>query len=112
MIYNATGNWRAGSTDSTRATELGTGSPRSGWSFVTWPTVAFLGASVAASLLGECDWGAPIEAKKTLTGHTGTLKTIQFRPDGAMLSSVGFDGSIKIWKLANGLRVPVRAPRA
>ena len=67
--------------------------------FVTWPTVALLVASVAACLLGECDWGAHSQAKETLIGHAGTVESIEFRPDGAMVSSVGFDGSIAIWEL-------------
>jgi len=69
---------------------------------VTWPVIALLGASVAAAacLLGECDRGSQTQAKETLIGHAGTVKSIAFRPDGAMLSSVGVDGSIVVWDLA------------
>ena len=68
---------------------------------VTWPVVALMGATVAtaACLLSDCGLGAPTQAKETLVGHAGTIRSIGFRPDGAMLSSVGFDGSIKIWEL-------------
>ena len=44
--------------------------------------------------------GRATGAKETLIGHTGTVRSIEFRPDGAMLSSVGFDGSVNIWELA------------
>ncbi len=69
---------------------------------VTWPVVALMGATVttAACLLGECGLVAPTRAKETLIGHAGTVRSIEFRPDGAMLSSVGFDGSVNIWELA------------
>ncbi len=72
---------------------------------VTWPVVVLLGATVAtaACLLSECDMGAPTATMRTLIGHTGTVRSIEFRPDGAMLSSVGYDGSIAIWDLTKRL---------
>ena len=62
----------------------------------TWLTVAFLGAivAVATSLLGDRDWHKDSPAKSTLIVNTGTIKSIAFRPDGAMLLSVGFNGSL------------------
>jgi WD40 repeat protein len=69
---------------------------------MTWPVVALLGATVtaAACLLTDCKGGKPIGAKDTLVGQSGTVKSLSFRPDGAMLASVGVDGSIVIWDLA------------
>jgi len=69
---------------------------------MTWPMVAFLGATVtaAACLLTDCKRGKQIPAKDTLVGQTGTVRSLSFRPDGAILASVGVDGSIVIWDLA------------
>ena len=62
----------------------------------TWLTVALLGAiaAVATSLLGERKSDRESPAKSTLIVNTGTIKSIAFRPDGAMLLSVGFNGSL------------------
>jgi WD40 repeat protein len=70
--------------------------------FLTWPVVAFLGATVtaAACLLTDCTRGKEIAAKDTLVGQSGTVKSLSFRPDGAILASVGLNGSIVIWDLA------------
>jgi WD40 repeat protein len=69
---------------------------------LTWPVVALLGATVtaAACLLADCKRGGQIAAKDTLIGQSGTVKSLSFRPDGAILASVGVDGSIVIWDLA------------
>jgi WD40 repeat protein len=69
---------------------------------MTWPVVGLLGATVAAAacLLTDCEKGKQTLAKDTLVGHTGTVKSLSFRPDGAMLASVGVDCSIMIWDLA------------
>src|SRR5271165_5544494 len=63
---------------------------------LTWPVVVLLGATFAAAacLLHPCTKGEQAHAKETLVAQAGTVKTIAFRPDGAMLSSVGVDGSI------------------
>jgi WD40 repeat protein len=69
---------------------------------VTWPAVALLGATVAAAcLLTDCDSCPLKQARESLMGTPSTVKSISFRPDGAMLSSVGIDGSIVIWQLGN-----------
>jgi WD40 repeat protein len=70
---------------------------------VTWPAVVLVGATVAAAacLFSDCDCGMLTQAKETLVGYPSTVKSISYRPDGAMLSSVGIDGSIVIWELAN-----------
>jgi WD40 repeat protein len=75
---------------------------------MTWPVVALLGATVtaAACLFTDCEKSEQILAKDTLIGQTGTVKSLSFRPDGAMLASVGLDGSIVIWDLATTLENP------
>jgi WD40 repeat protein len=76
---------------------------------VTWPALALLGASVAAApcLLGECDRFSKTQAKQTLVGSAATVKSLAFQPGGALLSSVGVDGSLVIWDLAAGPRSPL-----
>jgi WD40 repeat protein len=72
-----------------------------GLAIVTWPTVALLGATVAtaACLLGDCDRHKQPAPRETLLGHAGMIKSIAFRPDGELLSSIGGDGSILVWDL-------------
>jgi WD40 repeat protein len=69
---------------------------------LTWPVIVFVGATVAAAtcLLSDCERYGRTLAKETLVGDVGSVKSIAYRPDGAMLSSVGVDGSIVIWDLA------------
>ena len=69
---------------------------------VTWPIIVCLGATVAAAacLIGDCSHSrkrTATEARETRVSHTGTVQSVAFRADGAVLSSVGIDGSIVIW---------------
>jgi WD40 repeat protein len=75
---------------------------------VTWPVAVGLMASVAAAacLVGACDKGALLEAREVRVGHTGTVQSVAFRGDGAVLSSVGIDGSIVIWGRAGCIEHP------
>ncbi len=75
----------------------------------TWLTVALLGAIVAAAtvLLGDRKSDRESPAKSTLIVNTGTIKSIAFRPDGAMLFSVGVDGSLAVLDLKTRLEIPV-----
>jgi WD40 repeat protein len=66
--------------------------------------MALLGA--AAYLCGDCHRGTPAPARATLVGNGGTIKSVEFRSDGAMLSAVGVDGSIMLWDLATRLGRP------
>ena len=38
----------------------------------------------------------------TLTGHTAGVRSVSFSPDGALLVSGSFDGTIKLWDIASG----------
>ena len=48
---------------------------------------------------GLYDERVEVPSRQTLIGNVGTVKSIAFRPDGAMISSVGADGSIEILNL-------------
>jgi WD40 repeat protein len=76
---------------------------------VSWPAVVLIGASVpaAACLLSQFGQCASAQAKKALVGQAGTVKSIAFRPDGTMLSSVGVDGSMVIWDLEHPPHYPL-----
>ena len=67
----------------------------------SWPAVGAAGLFVAAAtlLLGLYDERVEVLSRQTLIGNVGTVKSIAFRPDGAMISSVGADGSIEILNL-------------
>ena len=73
---------------------------------LTWPMVALLGATVAAGtcLLSDCKLCGRRQAKETLVRDIGAVKATAFRPDGTMLSSLGFDGSVLIWDMATRTR--------
>ena len=93
------------------------GSQRTGWrpqrhsihlGPISWHEVAFLAATaaVAVCLLGERDQNGKNQARQTLVGHAGSVKSIAFRPDGMMLASVGIDGSIVLWDLPTSQEYP------
>ena len=42
---------------------------------------------------------------RTLTGHTDSVRSVAFSPDGQTLASGNFDGSLKLWNLARGKEV-------
>jgi WD40 repeat protein len=39
---------------------------------------------------------------RTLTGHTSTVLSVDFNPDGSILASGSYDKSIKLWRVSNG----------
>ena len=72
-----------------------------------WPMVLLLTAMVAAvaCLPGTCDQFEQIPARKTLIGNMGTVRSIAFRHDGAMLSSVGADCLMAILNLKGAIKI-------
>jgi WD40 repeat protein len=68
---------------------------------ITWPMVLLLGAMVAAVAYSSGPWDriGRIPTRKTLTGSLATVRSIAFRQDGAMLSSVGVDCPLAIFSL-------------
>lgn len=70
--------------------------------WLSWPTLLVLAAIVAAAsqLFGNGDKPQQALASQTMIASTGTVKVLAFRPDGAMLLSVGVDGSMAIMDLA------------
>ena len=75
---------------------------------LTWPMVFLLTAMVAAvaCLPSLRDPFGQIRASKTLIGNMGTVRSIAFRQDGAMLSSVGVDCPMAIFNLTAGNQDP------
>jgi WD40 repeat protein len=67
--------------------------------------------AAATLLLGLNDEHVEVPARQTLIADVGTVKSIAFRPDGAMLSSVGVDGSMTILNLTADTKNPP-LPRA
>ncbi len=43
--------------------------------------------------------GVPL---RTLAGHTNTVQSVKFAPDGAMLASGSTDSTMKIWRVSDG----------
>ncbi len=75
---------------------------RSPWLLLgAWqPFVVFLASltAVACFAAKPCSKTQP-RPRSTLTGHEGSVAAVSFRPDGAVLSSVGRNGSIVLWNV-------------
>jgi WD40 repeat protein len=66
---------------------------------------AFLGVSVAVTtcFMGECPCRAGTRPRTTLAGQSGTIKSVAFGAEGAVLSSASVDGAVVVWDLATQL---------
>jgi WD40 repeat protein len=38
----------------------------------------------------------------TLTGHTARITSLAFRPDGSVLASSSWDGTVREWEVGGG----------
>jgi WD40 repeat protein len=57
--------------------------------------------AAAACMIGDSGKRAAVPAKQARVGHAGTVRSIAYRSDGTVLSSVGVDGSIAILDLCS-----------
>jgi WD40 repeat protein len=75
---------------------------------ITWPMIICLGATVAAAacMMGDCGKRSAVPAKQMGVGHAGTVRSIAYRNDGRVLSSVGVDGSLAILDLSSRIGRP------
>ncbi len=75
---------------------------------LTWPIVGLLGATVAAAagLFTDCEKTERPAPREVLTANAGTVRSIAFRPDGQVISSIGLDGSIVMIDCGTGPREP------
>ena len=63
---------------------------------------AALGLILVGMFLALSDSGGPVSLEETLEGHTDAVRSVAFSPEGEMLASGSFDGTIKLWDVADG----------
>ena len=63
---------------------------------------AALALILGGMFLALSDSGGLVSLEETLEGHTDAVRSVAFSPDGGMLASGSFDGTIKLWNVANG----------
>jgi WD40 repeat protein len=57
-------------------------------------------------------WKLLHASRLTLFGHSRTVRSVAFSPDGATLASSGDDGIVKLWDLARGVERTTLRPGA
>jgi WD40 repeat protein len=60
--------------------------------------------------LSDChpDAVSPLPQVCALTGHTGTVTSVNFRPDGRILASGARDNTVRLWEVASLVGCAVR----
>src|SRR5437660_12877378 len=66
---------------------------------LNWLFAAFVMFVVAGGALSW--WLSRGDELATLRGHKGPVRSVAFSPDGSTLASVGDDGTLRIWNVAN-----------
>jgi WD40 repeat protein len=65
-----------------------------------------IGAAIAILLVAAGNSGqvglSQGQPVRTLTGHTGYVRSVAFSPDGRLLASGSRDETIKLWEVASG----------
>ncbi len=61
--------------------------------------------AVATSIGIELREAESFELVRFLSGHTGTVTSVAFSPDGSLLASGSWDQTIKLWEVATGQEV-------
>src|SRR4051812_16815588 len=62
-----------------------------------WLGVACLGLLPVSSLSAQ-----EPKLRETLKGHTQAVKSVTFSPDGKILASASYDGTLRLWEVATG----------
>src|SRR5438105_116078 len=61
-----------------------------------------IGLCIGVDLGAEHSIAQDTQAFATLRGHSGTISSVAFSPDGKALASASYDHSVGLWEVATG----------